>query len=205
MKEVLPAMLTFTVMVAGCATYEAQPSVTSLLETRHENVVIQQWDLSCAAAAVATLLNFQHGHLVSEREIATSMLRKTDPVKVRVRGGFSLLDLKRFVETRELVGTGYMDLDLEQLVDIGPSIVPVNLGDYNHFVVFRKLVGNKVLLADPAFGNRSIHVDDFRKGWLKNIVFAVTRRDERSAPNKLSVMKADFVLPSDFVVTQAVR
>jgi predicted double-glycine peptidase len=200
------ALVLLAVLTAwGCAPYAPPQAVKSLLEMRHENVVVQQWDLSCGAAALATLLNFQHGDPVSEREIATSMLRKTDPVKVKVRGGFSLLDLKRFVETRGLVGSGYMNMNLEQLTALGPSIVPVNLGDYNHFVVFRGLVGNKVLLADPAFGNRSVGVDDFMKGWLQNIGFAVTRQNDNPPPNRLSVLEADRVFPSDFVTSQAIR
>ncbi|MGE5319866.1 MAG: hypothetical protein ACM3KD_06790, partial [Hyphomicrobiaceae bacterium] len=42
------------------ATAQAQERVvTSLLETRHAHVVIQEWDLSCGAAALATLLRYQ--------------------------------------------------------------------------------------------------------------------------------------------------
>ena len=58
--------------------------------------MIQEWDLSCGAAALATILAFQHGDAVSEREIAKAMLAATDQELVRRRLGFSLLDLKRF-------------------------------------------------------------------------------------------------------------
>ena len=44
--------------------------VKSLLEMRHDNVVVQEWDLSCGAAALATILNYQYDDPVSEREIA---------------------------------------------------------------------------------------------------------------------------------------
>ena len=37
---------------------------------RHDNVVVQEWDLSCGAAALATILNYQYDDPVSEREIA---------------------------------------------------------------------------------------------------------------------------------------
>ena len=65
----------------------------SLLEIRQKNVVVQQWDTSCGAAALATLLKYQHGLNVSEKQIAETMLRTGDPLQVKVRGGFSLLDL----------------------------------------------------------------------------------------------------------------
>ena len=37
---------------------------------RHDKVVVQEWDLSCGAAALATILNHQYDDPVSEREIA---------------------------------------------------------------------------------------------------------------------------------------
>src|SRR4051812_6202207 len=56
--------------------------VRSLLEQRFESVIQQKWDISCGAAALATLLTFQLGDRVSEREVAQGMLRRTDPLKV---------------------------------------------------------------------------------------------------------------------------
>jgi hypothetical protein len=40
------------------------------------------------------------------------MLRTTDPIKVKVRGGFSLLDMMRFLESRGFVGIGYKEPEL---------------------------------------------------------------------------------------------
>ena len=44
----------------------AAPAVRSLQETRHHNVVLQQWELSCAAAALATILRYQYDIPVTE-------------------------------------------------------------------------------------------------------------------------------------------
>jgi hypothetical protein len=41
--------------------------VRSLLEMRHHNVIIQSWDLSCGAAAPATLLRYEWGNPVTEK------------------------------------------------------------------------------------------------------------------------------------------
>ena len=49
---------------------DAQAPVKSLLEVRQDRVTVQQWDLSCGAAALATLLKYQYGDPVSERDIA---------------------------------------------------------------------------------------------------------------------------------------
>jgi predicted double-glycine peptidase len=53
----------------------AQP-VLSILEKRHHNVVLQQWELSCAAAALATVLRYQHGIPATERTVAYQQLNE---------------------------------------------------------------------------------------------------------------------------------
>lgn len=195
----------FVISLVACASNLPQAPVKSLLESRQTNVVMQRWDLSCGAAALATILTYQHGDNVTEKIIAETMLRRTDPLKVKVKGGFSLLDLKRFAESRGFKGTGYLKLTTKNLVDLGPTIIPVNLGDYNHFVVFRGIVGNKVLLADPAFGNRTIDINTFKKSWLQNIGFVVSRRDGKPPPNRLTVQPSDFIRVSPYIVRQAVQ
>jgi hypothetical protein len=40
-----------------------------------------------------------------------------------------------------------------------PIIVSLNLLGYNHFVIFRGIKGNRVLLADPAWGNRTLLIE----------------------------------------------
>jgi len=160
---------------AGAAAAEQRAPVRSLLEIRQANVVVQQWDMSCGAAALATLFTYHHGEPVSEKAIAQAMLRKTDPLRVKVRGGFSLLDMKRFAESRGFHAEGYMDATLADLVQLGPAIVPVNTNGYPHFVVFKGLRSDRVSIADPAFGNRSLPVEDFEKAWQK-IAFVVERR-----------------------------
>jgi predicted double-glycine peptidase len=179
--------------------------VRSLLEFRQESVVIQQWDISCGAAALATILAYQHGDPVPEKTIAEAMLRRTDPLRVKVRGGFSLLDLKRFVETRGYTGEGYTQLTVEDLLKFGPTIVPVNLDGYNHFVVFRGTFADRVLLADPAFGNRTVPLKRFEESWLQKIGFIVSRRDGASPPNRLMLQEYDFILPADPAIRAALR
>jgi uncharacterized protein len=206
-------LLRRTVLVAAALTgavgsmsaIYAAPPVRSLLEIRQANVVSQQWDLSCGAAALATVLTYQHGDPVAEKKVAEAMLRRTTPLQVQVKGGFSLLDLKRYAESRGFQGTGYFNLSLEDLKRFGPTIVPVNLGDFNHFVVFRGMLGDRVLLADPAFGNLAVDVEKFQKSWLKNIGFVVSRRDGRMPPNQLAVQMSDLVHVSNAALRHAVQ
>jgi predicted double-glycine peptidase len=176
--------------------------VKSLLEMRHDRVAVQQWDLSCGAAALATLLNYQHGDPVSEREIAKGLIEREEylaqPLLVRARHGFSLLDLKRYVEQRGYQGVGYGKLTLDDLIERAPLIVPVKFFGYNHFVVFRGVLGNRVLLADPAFGNSTMLAKKFVDAWLDyaqfgKVGFAVVRSDDPAPPNRLAPLPTDFV------------
>jgi predicted double-glycine peptidase len=185
-------------------THRAKP-VRSLLEMRQENLIVQQWDISCGAAALATILTYQHGDYVPERTIAEAMLRRTDPLRVKFRGGFSLLDLKRFAESRGYTADGYTDVSIQNLVEFGPSIVAVDLEGYNHFVVFRGLVGDQVLIADPAFGNRSVPLERFQDAWLGTLAFVVSRADGALPPNRLAPRPSDFVRPRDTMLRAAIR
>jgi uncharacterized protein len=197
----------FTVALAlTAARGEAQvrSAVRSLQEIRQANVVVQKWDISCGAAALATLLTYQHGDPVSEREVARAMLGKTDPLRVKVRGGFSLLDLKRFAESRNLIGEGYTEVSFADLEELGPAIVPLNLDGFAHFVVFRGRAAERALLADPAFGNRSVAVAEFERAWQGNMAFVIKRKDGRPPPNRLAEETQDRLVVSAPAIRAAV-
>ena len=194
-----------TLCLVSLSSAGAGEPVRSLREIRQAKVVVQQWDTSCGAAALATLLRFQHGLGDSEKEIAEAMLRVTDPLRVKVRGGFSLLDLKRYADARGLHGVGYMNLSLDNLIDMAPAVVPVMTRGYPHFVVVRGRSDGKVLIADPAFGNRTVDVDAFQRAWQGSIGFIVRRRDGLTPPNELTQRPTDSLRPPDEVVRSALR
>lgn len=161
--------------LVSAGSLQAQP-VRSLLEIRQEGVVVQQWDSSCGAAALATVLTYALADPVSERAVAEGMLRRTDPLRVRVRGGFSLLDMKRFAENRGYGAEGYRDLSLDELLRMKSPIVPISEHGNPHFVVVRGLRDGMLDVADPAFGNRRIPAERFAGIWQSGIGFVVTRQ-----------------------------
>jgi uncharacterized protein len=186
----------------GPAAAGDPPPVRSLLELRQDRVVIQQWDNSCGAAALTTVLRHQLGEPVTERQVAEGMLRRTDPLRVRHRGGFSLLDLKRYAEARGLAADGYGELTLDDLPALAPLIVPVRSRAGDHFVVVRGIEGGRVVLADPAFGNRTLPVAVFAATWKDGIGFVVTRPGEPLV-NRMAPGAADLVLPGATAVRAA--
>ena len=168
-----PAIILATFLLTGpiqTARAEDYPPVKSLLEIRRERVVIQKWDLSCGAAALTTLLRYQHGDPVTEKDVATALINRSEylrnPQLVQIREGFSLLDLKRYVDGRGYQGTGLRQLTLDDLNRRAPILIPIQTRGYNHFVVFRGQRDNRVLLADPAWGNRTMTVEHFMQAWI---------------------------------------
>lgn len=185
----------------GLSLAQERAPVRSLLEMRQEKVIIQNWDLSCGAAALATLLNFQHGERLTERTVAKGLMNRDEyvatPDLVRYRHGFSLLDLKRYVDQIGYEGIGLGQLDLDHALEEAPIMVPVRFNGYNHFVIFRGVHGNRVLLADPAYGNRTMPLDRFEEAWLDysdlgRVGFVIRRRDGKEPPNRLAPHPRDF-------------
>jgi predicted double-glycine peptidase len=155
-----------------------EKSVVSFAERRNNRLIRQGWDTSCGAAALSTVLTHYHGRSISEVSIVVTILRNTDPNRVRKRGGFSLLDLKRFAEAVGFTAKGYAGLTIDDLIAFGvPTIISVRIRDYDHFVVFKGRVGDMVLLGDPAFGNINLPVHDFLAMWPNGIGFVVSEGD----------------------------
>lgn len=196
---VLLALLWGNVALAA----EAAPAVRSLAESRRQNVVMQQWELSCAAAALATILRYQYGVPATERSVALGLINRSEyvanPDLVRIRRGFSLLDLKRYVDGLGYDGAGLGQLEFSDLVENAPVIVPVILQGYPHFVVFRGATSREVLVADPAFGNVTLSIEKFMNGWIEyrdvqRVGFVVKKSGSLMPPGQLSAQAMDFVL-----------
>ncbi|HMG01681.1 MAG TPA: C39 family peptidase [Edaphobacter sp.] len=148
--------------------------IRSLKEIRGEGVVRQKWDMSCGAAALSTLLTYEFKDNTPETAIVVWILHRVDPVRVRARGGFSLLDLKRFAQARGYRAEGYSGMSIEELVSQKTAvIVPIRLKGFDHFVVVRQITGGHVIVADPGFGNLTMRVDRFQSLWKEGIVFVV--------------------------------
>ena len=195
------ASIANSITIANPITARLTQPVISIREKRHQNVVLQQWELSCAAAALATILRYQHGIPATERSVALGLINReeylSDPTLLRIRQGFSLLDLKRYVDNLGYEGLGLGQLSLQDLVEHAPIIVPVILQGYPHFVVFRGATSNSVLIADPAFGNVTIPIYNFKEGWINyeginQVGFVVTQSGTVAPPGRLSANAMEF-------------
>ncbi|HEY2662523.1 MAG TPA: C39 family peptidase [Caulobacteraceae bacterium] len=170
--------------------------VVSMIELRRAQVVRQQWDLTCGAAAIATVMTYQLGRPVTERQVTLAMLRQTSPLLVRMRLGFSLLDLKRYASTQGLEASGYGELGLDDVVGMAPVIVPIRSHGFRHFVVLRGRLGDRLLLADPAFGNRTVSLDTFEAEWANHLGFTVVDPSQPHPPNRMDAPTRLFATPN---------
>lgn len=152
------------------AVYTGQ--VTSMREARFANMVRQHTDYSCGAAALATILRYGYGLDVDENTVIEGMLSVSDAELVKQRG-FSLLDIKHYVELLGMRGRGYR-VSEERLRSLRvPALVLMNVNGFRHFVVLKQVLHGQVELADPMLGNRSMPLADFIASWPSHALFVV--------------------------------
>jgi predicted double-glycine peptidase len=133
--------------------------------------VQQKTDFSCGAAALATILRQAYWLDVNEEQIIEGMLANSDHDLVRVQG-FSMLDMKRYVESIGMRARGYR-VAQDTLSEIKiPVVVLMDIRGYKHFVVMQRVHNGWVYIGDPVLGHKRYKVDDFVKGW-NGIIFAV--------------------------------
>jgi hypothetical protein len=188
----------------GATGVQGSKNVRTLKEIRGEDVVRQKWDMSCGAAALSTVLTYDFKDPTPETAIVVWILHRVDPVRVRARGGFSLLDLKHFAEARGYHAEGFSGMTMEDLLGQKTSVItPIRAKGVDHFVVVKGIVAGRVLMADPAFGNMTMRVDQFQALWKDGIAFVVHPPDERMIGEKnLSI--ASRMVPDETVITRKI-
>lgn len=178
--------------------------IRTLKDIRNEGVVRQRWDISCGAAALSTLLTYDFKDNTPETSIVVWILHRTNPALVRARGGFSLLDLKHFAQARGYTAEGFSDMSLQELASqMSSVIVPVRLKGFDHFVVVKGIIGDRVFLADPGFGNVTMKVNRFVEIWKNGIVFIVHPPDERMQVPK-TISASARILPDETLISRSI-
>ncbi|AOY00603.1 C39 family peptidase [Jeongeupia sp. USM3] len=186
MKPILTLLLLALAIPAGAAdmpvpgftgAIRPQLKVKSLREARFANVIEQKTDFSCGAATLATILRYAYGLDAPEEVVLKGMMGEADQETVR-KLGFSMLDMKRYVEALGFRSKGYK-LPLEALPALKiPAITLLDTNGYKHFVVVRKATADTVYVADPSVGNRAISMEEFASQW-SGVLLAVVGQGYR--------------------------
>jgi len=185
------ALLMFAVATAASASTIEVPGaqgtlyrlqLTSLKEARFKQTIRQQYDFSCGSAAVATLLTYQYGVPVAEKDAFAQMYANGDRAKIN-HEGFSLLDIKAFLATQGFEADGF-EVSLDKLAEEKlPAIVLIDERGYHHFVVVKGVLGGRVLVGDPATGTHSMSRTRFEAMWKNRVVFVIHNHRELASFN----------------------
>lgn len=196
MRRAVPAILLATALAAcGAAAPPDRQAATRLPVTEVETggpslfvpvrdirarrflrTVRQRFDYSCGSAALATLLTHHYALPTSEEDILRTMIAEGDAERIR-NVGFSLLDMQRYLARRGIRSNGYR-MPLDRLAEAGlPAIVLIDNNGYRHFVVLRGITHDRVLIADPNLGTRTMPRTRFEEVW-NGVLFVILDRPD---------------------------
>lgn len=167
LRQRAPGIAAIALMASACLGFGAREAVAgtiwlpglggsstnvrsmSIAEQKFAQVIRQQFDFSCGSAALATLLTFHYEDPIDELEAFDVMYANGDQARI-AEAGFSLLDMKRFLESRGYQADGY-SASLDRLIDAGiPAIALINYRGYSHFVVVKGVRDGRVLVVVTA-------------------------------------------------------
>lgn len=145
--------------------------VQSWAERRDQGMAKQQFDYSCGAASLVSVLTHYYGVATDELEIVD---------RIGLKEAFSMADLARVADEYGFKPVG-LALDYETLMRFRrPVIVYLDYWDDGHFSVLRAIDRYGVWLADPAWGNTRMRRERFEKFWRT--------RDNPETPGRVLVL-----------------
>lgn len=155
----------------------ARLNVVSYRDIPFRTVVRQRYDFSCGSAALATLLRYHYDRDIGEEQVFRAMYAAGDQAVIQ-RVGFSLLDMKQFLEASGYQADGFR-LSLSDLEAMNrPAIVMIDTAGYKHFVVFKGDDTGRVLVGDPALGLKIYSREQFTSMW-NGIAFVLREPADR--------------------------
>lgn len=158
---------------------------TSWVSMKRQNVVMQNYDYSCGAGVLATLLTYYWNDPTGEEDILIDLTNRLKPAELedRVKEGLAITDLKNIAihrGYRAVIGTldGVHNLREAKV----PLIVVISPKGYNHFVIVRGIIGDYVYITDPIRGNLRLTTSEFASQWVKNAVLVVLHEKQDTSP-----------------------
>ncbi len=182
-----------------------QKHVLSIKELRFKNLIKQKYDLSCGSAALASILKYYYNFNINEETIIKDILTHSDIEKIKSRG-FSMLDLKKSAERMGLKAEGYkVSIEKLHLIKI-PTIILLDTNGYKHFVILKGIKGDKIFLADPAYGHKVIKKKEFVKSWNGILLAIFGKKSTKSVwkIKEIEVSKETIWALTDNIITNLI-
>ncbi|HZX80670.1 MAG TPA: C39 family peptidase, partial [Lysobacter sp.] len=149
------------VELAALTGVSGQKSVRTLRDMRFLDMTPQRYDFSCGSAALASLLSSGYGLETTEEDLIRWMMEGADTREI-IRNGFSMLDMKRYVEHLPGFRAHGFKVDADALYRLQmPVIALLDVKGYKHFVVVKGASAGRVFVADPSLGHRVMNEQDF--------------------------------------------
>lgn len=150
----------------GCGDFEAERDDRIPDAIKKVNIVKESPDATyCGAASLAMLINSFDNRSFSEQEVEQGLWEHGDQDKIRERGSFSLLDMKKYLTAIGYESAGYKAW-IESLKELDrPAIVPIKYEGSKYSPILEGIDGDDVYLADPCLGYRRFSVSDFEEIW----------------------------------------
>lgn len=152
--------------------------VWSYKEIKERGIVMQEFDYSCGAAALATIARYYWGDDIGEThflDLLPKLNLNEKELKDRIENGLTLTDL------RNLANKGGYQATMARVTfrELSQGKVPVVVGivvkKHEHFAVFRGADDRRVYLADPIRGQVRLPIEDFLEQWQKNAILIVAK------------------------------
>ncbi|AYR25665.1 C39 family peptidase [Herbaspirillum rubrisubalbicans] len=146
-----------SILLLNTHTAQISIAIRSWKSLRDVDVVKQDFDYSCSAASLATLLNGFYGQSLTEE----SLLKAMDKGDLKA----SFEDMQKILPRFGFKAQGFA-ASYEQLVKLkAPVVVYLKHRKDDHFSVLRGINENMVWLADPSLGNRTYSKAQFLEMW----------------------------------------
>ena len=156
--------------------------VKTFKDFKLQRAVLQRYDYSCGAAALATILQHYYGLPVNEQSVVAYLLQvhgtETALLRYKEKKGFSLLDLKQAAASAGFECVAFAEMTLADLVDLNaPAIIPIRVRGFDHFVIFRGIRDDRVFLTDPVAGNITMKGSQLLGAWNGGIGMTLRARN----------------------------
>lgn len=189
-----------------------EKDMTSWAQMRDSNLTKQDYDYSCGAASLSTILSHYYGlPNASEKEILDFVLlskgidiNQKEAIQfdeeMKQKAHLSFYDMSEYLRSRNLKALG-LALDLDSLSKLQtPVIVYIVVRDIEHFSVLKGMDSQFVYLADPSFGNIKMRLAKFKEAFYPKLN---TKREADSTQmlNRQMLGKIMAIMPQESTAT----
>lgn len=179
-------------------------------ELKNRNIVMQQRDYSCGAAALATVMRY-YWNDTSENATEDKLIQylgevlTAEDLRDRIQNGLTMTDLEK-VANKAGYDAAMVKGELSDLAKAEtPVIVGLTIGEFDHFVVVRGVHGPWVYIADSIRGNLRERVPTFVQQWQEGAMLVIAPEGATDLPQTSRLAVRSMEMTPAYLNYQAVQ